>query len=206
MKILAAGDLHGDFYAARALALKAQEEDVDLIILCGDIVDQDQNPNNTIGEFIKKNKKVLFLPGNHESFATANFLAELYGIKNLHATYLKYKDLGIFGCGGANIGIEHIGEDEVFSILQKNHDKIKMYKKRLMVTHVPPANSKMELMSKLITGLDIDLGSKGVRKAIEQLQPDIVLCSHLHEAEGIEEKIGKTEVINVGRTGRIIEI
>jgi Icc-related predicted phosphoesterase len=49
-------------------------------------------------------------------------------------------------------------------------------------------------------------GSDGVRKAIDQLKPDILLCSHVHEAEGLEEKIGKTRVINVGKKGKIIEI
>jgi len=32
------------------------------------------------------------------------------------------------------------------------------------------------------------------------------LKAHIHEAEGAEEYIGKTKVINVGRNGRIIEI
>ena len=49
-------------------------------------------------------------------------------------------------------------------------------------------------------------GSDGIRKAIDKLKPDILLCSHVHEAEGIEEKIGKTKVINVGKSGKIIEI
>ena len=45
-----------------------------------------------------------------------------------------------------------------------------------------------------------------VREAIERFQPDLALCGHVHEAEGIEEKIGKTKLINVGRQGKIIEI
>ena len=69
-----------------------------------------------------------------------------------------------------------------------------------MVTHVHPAGSKMEKFSKWVPA------STGVRKAIEELQPDILLCSHVHEAEGIEEYIGKTKVFNVGRKGKILEI
>jgi len=49
-------------------------------------------------------------------------------------------------------------------------------------------------------------GSSGVKRAIEKLKPDIAICSHAHEAEGIEEMIGDTRVINVGRRGKIIEI
>ena len=69
-----------------------------------------------------------------------------------------------------------------------------------MVTHVHPTKSKMEKFSDFVPG------SKGVEKAISELKPDILLCSHVHEADGIEERLDKTRVINVGRSGRIIEI
>jgi Icc-related predicted phosphoesterase len=35
--------------------------------------------------------------------------------------------------------------------------------------------------------------------------PDFLLCSHVHEAEGIEEIIGTTRVINVGKQGKIFD-
>ena len=47
-------------------------------------------------------------------------------------------------------------------------------------------------------------GSTGVRRAVEKFKPDILLCSHVHEAEGLEEKIGKTKIINVGKKGIMI--
>ena len=37
MKILAAGDIHGDKGLAEKLAKKAEDEQVDLVILCGDL-------------------------------------------------------------------------------------------------------------------------------------------------------------------------
>ena len=45
-----------------------------------------------------------------------------------------------------------------------------------------------------------------VQEVVYKLKPDILLCAHLHESEGIEEILGKTLVINVGRKGKIIEI
>jgi len=164
LKILAAGDIHGDTGLAEKLAERAQKEHCDLVILCGDLTMMDQSTDNIIGPFKKRNEKVLILPGNHETVATADFLAELYGMKNIHGYSVKYNDVGIFGCGGANIGLFQLEEDEIFP------------------------------------------GSKGVRKAIDKFHPDLLLCSHVHEAEGIEEKIGKTHVINVGKKGKIIEI
>jgi len=49
-------------------------------------------------------------------------------------------------------------------------------------------------------------GSSGLKKAIDKIKPDIVVCGHVHEAEGIEEKIGNTTIINAGKKGTIIEL
>jgi Icc-related predicted phosphoesterase len=49
-------------------------------------------------------------------------------------------------------------------------------------------------------------GSKAVRKAIKEFKPDVLISAHIHEAAGMEEKIGKTKVINVSRKEKIFEI
>src|SRR3989344_2749296 len=200
LRILAAGDIHGDIDLAEKLAEKAKKEKVDLVVLCGDLTLAERSTKNIIGPFKKRNEKVLLIPGNHETIATADFLSELYGVKNLHGYSVKYKEVGIFGAGGANIGLFQLGEDEIYDLLKKGFDKIKYLKKNIMVTHGHPEGSKMEKFTSLFPG------SSGVKKAIDKFHPDILLCSHVHEAEGIEEKIGKTKVINVGKTGKIIEI
>ena len=94
MKILASGDIHNDSRLAEKLAEKAEKENVDLVILCGDITQFDKC-ENIIGPFKKHNRKVLFVPGNHESFATADFLAEVYGIKNIRPIRRQNYLLGI---------------------------------------------------------------------------------------------------------------
>lgn len=208
MKILSAGDIHGDRSLARKLADKAEKENVDLVILCGDLTMGEKSTEGILGPFVKKKKKVLLIPGNHESIATADFLAELYGQKNIHGYSIKMKDLGkskeneigFFGCSGVNIGMHRIEENEIFKLLKQGYNYIKDTKVKIMVTHVHPSDSMMEKFSKFVPG------SLGVKKAIDTFKPDILLCSHVHEAEGIEEKIGKTRVINVGSAGKIIEI
>ncbi len=200
MKILAAGDFHGDVKQIEKLAEQAVRENVDLVILNGDITQGDVLVNNLIKPFTERKKKVLLIPGNHESFATADFLAEIYNVKNIHGYSVRYEDVGIFGCGGANIGIHQIDENEIEKLLEESFKGISYLPKKIMVTHVHPSNSIMEKFSKFVPG------SRGVREAIEKLQPDILICGHVHEAEGLEEKIGKTKVINVGRKGKIIEL
>jgi Icc-related predicted phosphoesterase len=200
MKILAAGDIHGDTGLAKRLAQRAEDAKVDLVILCGDMTNFDSSTSNLIGPFVKKKKKVVFIPGNHDSFATADFLAQVYGVKNIHGYSVKYGDVGIFGCGGANIGVEQLEEGEIYDLLKKGFSRVKYLKKKIMVTHVHPSKTKMERFT------DFFPGSDGVRKAVNKLHPDILLCSHVHEAEGIEEKIGKTKVVNVGKRGKIFDI
>lgn len=199
MKILASGDLHGDITLARKLAQKAHDENVDLVVLCGDLTYAESSTENLIGPFKEKNKQVLLIPGNHETIATADFLAKLYSVKNLHGESFKSEDIGFFGCGGANIGLFQLTEEEIFNTLKDSHEKIKDCKHRIMITHVHPSDSKMEKFTKFFPG------SKGVSKAIKELKPTLHLCSHVHEAEGIEEKIDNTKIINVGKNGKIIE-
>ncbi len=200
MRIFAAGDLHGDADLAKKLSEKAEKENVELVLISGDLTHRDESWEYIIGPFKNKNMKVAFVPGNHDSFATADFLAELYQIKNLHGRSVSYNGVGFFGAGGANIGIEKLSENEIFHLLNYSFEKVNYLDKKIMVTHVHPAGTKMEKFTSIFPG------SSGVRKAVEKFQPDLLLCSHVHEAEGIEEKIGRTKVINVGRQGKIIDL
>lgn len=201
LKILAAGDIHGDSRITKRLAERAEKENVDLVVLCGDLTGFTET-NNLIKPFRDKNKKVLILPGNHDSFATVDFLATLYGVKNIHGYSTEYesngKKIGIFGAGGADVGPSAISETEIFKTLKEAHTGLKGIERKIMVTHMHPEGSLSEL-----SGFQ---GSKAITKAIKEFKPDILLHSHIHETEGSEEMIGKTKVINVGSTGRIIEI
>jgi Icc-related predicted phosphoesterase len=199
-KILAIGDIHGDTSLAKKLAKKAVKENVDLVILAGDITWLDQSSQGIIGPFVKAKKQVLLIPGNHEPNTTIDFLAEMYpNTKNLHGEHHKIGNLGIFGAGyDSFMGPFSIEDEKIFENLKKSHDKIKEAKRKLMITHALPAGSKAEVFEYS--------GSMAVKKAIKEFKPDIVVSGHIHEAGGIEEKIGKTKVINVARKPKIFEI
>ena len=197
-KILAASDLHGESKIAKKLAERAEKENVDLVILCGDILGFTKT-SNIIKPFKDKNKKVLIIPGNWDSFATTDFLANLYGIKNIHGYAVKYEDIGFFGAGGAEgPGPGATSDKEILKNLKKAHDSLKGIEKKIMVTHMHPSNSVSEF-----SGVS---GSKAITSAIKQFKPDFLLHGHIHEAAGMEQKIGNTIVINVGKEGKIINI
>ncbi|MEK6918025.1 MAG: metallophosphoesterase [Nanoarchaeota archaeon] len=199
-RILAVGDVHGDLTMINRLADRAKKENVDIIILSGDLTFAERSIKGIIGPFAKQKKPILIIPGNHESVATNALLAELYSpySKNLHGYYIVKDGIGFFGAGTANMGPHQIKDSEIYDLLKRSHEKIKNLSKKIMVTHIHPENSKMEF-----SGFK---GSKAVKKAIESFQPDIAICSHIHEAAGLEEKIGKTRVINVARKEKVFEI
>ena len=198
MKILALSDVHGDKDLIKKMAEKGAKEKVDLVLLAGDFVGFDGSMEGLIGPFKDKNLEVGIMPGNHEGMAEVGFLVEKYGIKNMHGYVFKKGEVGLFGCGYGDVGLHQLTERDFFQTLKKAHDNMGDVKKKIMITHVQPNNS--------LIGLGLWPGSSGVRKAVEELKPDLHLCGHVHESEGIEEVIGKTRVINVGKKGKIIEI
>lgn len=57
------------------------------------------------------------------------------------------------------------------------------------------------MLDKLAGGF---FGNKSIRRFAEQNKVDLLICGHLHENFGKEDKIGKTKVINPGPFGRIL--
>ncbi len=197
-RILAAADIHGDSRSTKKLAEKAEKENVDLVVLCGDLTGFEES-RNLLKPFKERNQKVLILPGNWDSFATVDFMAQFYGVKNIHGYSAKYGNVGFFGAGGADVGPRSIiSEKEMMKTLEKAHSGLKGIEKKVMLTHMHPAGSKSEF-----SGIE---GSQSIRKAIKKFKPDVLLHGHIHEAGGFEDIIDGTRVINVGKKGIILDL
>jgi uncharacterized protein len=197
MKILAFSDLHGDVLKAKELAQQASQENVDLVIIAGDLSNSKGKIEGIIGEFKKENLEVAIIPGNHDNMAEINFLEKKYNIKNLHGYAFKKNNVGIMSCGYSNVGPHIIDDNKLFEMLKQQHEYVKDSEKKILLTHTHPHDS--------ILGLNFFPGSKGVKKAIEMFKPDLHICGHIHETQGIEEIIGQTKVVNVGKNGKIFE-
>lgn len=195
LKILAIGDLHGDITQAIKLARKAKKEKVDLVVLLGDLSGITSS-EKIIAPFKKSKKKIVFIPGNWDSSVESRMLQDIHKIRNLDGYYAIYKDIGIVGVGAPDFKMS-LDEKKTLDKLNKNFKKIGP-RKKILISHLHPEGSKSEF-----SGVP---GEPALKKAIKYFKPDLFLHAHIHEAEGIEEKIGKTKVINVGRKGRIIII
>lgn len=197
-KIMALADIHGDSRMVKRAARKARKEDVDLIIIAGDLTWFGQPAEEIISPFLKERKPVLIMPGNHDPETISQEIEQVYkGAIDLHKKDFTKDQIGFFGTGTTDWGF-YEDEKQVYSELNKAHKNIKDLKKKVMVAHCPPEGSKIELLGYP--------GSRGVRKAIDKFQPNVLICGHIHQGSGLIEKIGKTTVMNVARKPTIFEI
>jgi Icc-related predicted phosphoesterase len=198
LKVLAFSDTHGR--DLRKLVEQAEKEGVTHVFACGDWSMMDNVPRYLVSQFTKKGMKFFIQAGNHETLATTDSIAEEYGVRHLHGDGVVYDNVGFFGAGGTTQIGPHtmLDEDELFALLKQGFEKVKNAKKKVMLVHEHPAGTLFEM--------DRFPGSKAIRRAIEEFKPDLVVCGHIHEAAGMEEKIGSTRVINVAKHGKILTL
>lgn len=198
LKILAAADFQGNSAVAESLAEKAEKEKVDLVILAGDLHGGQKSSPGIIAPFKKRNQKVIFVPGNWDTTAESNILKDMYQINNIDGAYTHYSGVDIIGVGSPDFRLD-IDDKKTLDKLIKNFEKVKdRPTKKILVSHIHAKNTLAEF-----SGIP---GSEILRHVIDYFQPDVFISSHIHEAEGLEQKIGKTRVFQVGKRGKIIEV
>jgi uncharacterized protein len=193
LKILAAGDLHGDIGIAKKLSEKGKRSKVDLVVLAGDIYGYSKGKPGILKPFRDAGQKVVFIPGNCD-FDEEHERLKKEG-RSIHNYYVTYGDVGIAGIGSPNWKLEL--DDSDLSEIKRNFKRMKPSKK-ILVSHLHAKGTSAEF-----SGVP---GEGVIRKAVRDFKPDLLISAHIHEAEGIEDKIGKTRVVQVGRKGKILEI
>lgn len=196
LKILAAGDLHGDFGAAEKLSIKAKKNRVDLVILAGDIYGYSEGEPGILEPFSKAGQKVLFIPGNCDFDEDIQDLSKIG--KNIDRRYVGYNEVGIVGAGNPDWKLQ-LDELDLINI-KKNFSKMK-FSKKILVSHLHAAGTNAEKF-----GFEGWCGDEVLRYAVERFEPDFLISAHIHESEGIEDVIGRTRVIQVGKSGTVLEI
>jgi len=159
-------------------------------------------------------KKVLLIPGNHESEKEVRkAISELKNISYIDESYEKVDNVLVFGYGGGGFSLV----DPEFEKLAKKFQKIilprkirwkfwekekeqKKKEKVILMTHAPPYDTKVDLI------LEDHCGTKSITDFIKKVKPDLVVCGHLHETAGVQDKIGTTKIINPGPYGKVLKI
>ena len=200
LRILTIADIHNDVESLPQFLDKAVELNFDVVVCPGDFTDvaprgfsQEEIGRVIIEELKGLKKPVLAVPGNWDGVLIK--ILEEEGI-SIHGKGKIVGGIGFYGFGGAKtpFGTAYEpNENEIESGLKRAYEEVKDAKPIVQVTHNPPINTKLDIIS---SGAHV--GSDVVRSFIEIKEPRVAICAHIHEARGVDI-IGSTKVVNPGR-------
>jgi uncharacterized protein len=198
MKLLAFSDLHRDLDSATRLVERSA--DVDVVIGAGDFGSVHEGVEETIDALSAIEKPTLLVPGNNETEEELRQAAADWGAASvLHGGGAEIDGQAFYGLG-AGIPITpwdwsfDLDEDQAAERLNA------LPEDAVLVVHSPPWEHCDQ------SGAGEHLGSAAILRAIEEKQPKLAVCGHIHEAWGSESTIGKTKVVNLGPDGREFEV
>ncbi len=193
MKILVVTDIHS---TPEKVFNFLDENFVDQIIVTGDVTEfgPDELFIDTLNK-LNKYAPVYALQGNCDP-KNASVLIDKSEAVNIHSNKSNIENITVVGFGGSNPTPfdtpNEYDEEILYEELSKFKDDLDTDSFTILVTHAPPYDTNAD---KIESGAHV--GSTSIRKIIEQTQPTLNLCGHVHESIG-EDKIGKTIVVNPG--------
>ena len=203
MKILCVSDIHGFLDGLIEVRNYLVSNGIHTVILMGDysVGFRDLSRNRVDVEYaldsLKTNAKVYALPGNCDDPGVVDLFTQR-GV-NLHDNVVVLDGVSFLGLGGSNpspFGTPfELAEEIIYQKLDGLFSRVKT-EKSVVVTHFPPKDTNCDVVPKVG-----HVGSPSLRKVIEEKQPALCLCSHIHECAGETDTIGKTVVLNVGPLG-----
>ena len=210
MKILAFVDLHSkprspeyvNFYTSlkyvKALKEKVKKYKPDVVVCAGDVSLFENHIEEIMKRISKIHKKILIIPGNHETSAVMRKICSFYdSLIFINKKAVKTGDYVFVGFSGEGFLRR---DQELERFIKKIKPKIKG-KKIVLVTHAPPYKTKLDKIGKE------HCGNRTISNFIKA-NKNIVLeiCGHIHENAGKKDKINKTILVNPGPLGVMIEI
>jgi uncharacterized protein len=197
MKILVFSDIHSDLKALNRL----MDTEADYYFAAGDLVSWSRGLAAAAEILKRRTGKMFVLPGNHESAQDISAMCAEHGFADFHGKHVIINGVTIAGLGySAPTPFNTPGEYSEAEMAARLAP-LALLEPRVLICHSPPKNSLLDR-----AGTDQHFGSTAVREFIERVQPDYFFCGHIHEAEGIEERFGKTLGVNVGKRGYLLDL
>jgi hypothetical protein len=198
LRILGLADLHDRI----DMLDRVRGIDADLIVFCGDLHNAaSKNAARPAALALAGlGPPVLIVPGNMDHRDVVPDLWEETGLRMMHRSSFWLNDIGILGMGGMVARESHRMGDparyyhndiEVYETLAAAYQNIIDARIKIIIVHQPPHGVQDTLYN------GESSGSVSLRRFVEEYQPDLLLCGHIHEARGVGF-IGTTRVVNVG--------
>lgn len=193
--LLLFSDVHGDLQVCRRLVDRAPEADV--VVGAGDFCNMGRNLQAPIDVLSEIDTPTVLVPGNAE---TEDDLREACAgwsdVHVLHGEGCEVVGLPFYGIGGG-IPVTPFGPWSYdFSEAEAEALLADCPEEAVLVSHSPPK----DVVDRDSNGRS--LGSRSVRKAIEETQPLLTVCGHIHGSWGEEDTLASTPVVNAGPKGR----
>ena len=193
MKILALTDIHSAYKIAEEIIKK---ETPDICIIGGDLtnVGTVREAEKAVLNYQQLCHRLFCLAGNMDLLQHDDLYAHMGISLNAHGEIIEH--IGFFGVSSAPISPLHtpyeITEEEISRRIHQGYKHVKHAEKKILISHSPPYGTKVD-----ITHSGIHVGSTAVRDFIEDHQPDVVICGHIHEGRG-QDTIENTRIVNCG--------
>jgi len=193
MKILGLADIHGAFAKAEAIIKK---ESADLVVIGGDLttVGSVKEAERAIRQIQTVAARLLCVAGNMDLPQDDELFATL-GV-SINGRGVEIGETGFFGVSASPFTPLHtpyeIPEEEIGKRIQAGFEQIRHCVVKVFVPHAPPYGSRLDIIH-----AGFHVGSTAVREFIENEEPDVVICGHIHEARG-QDMIGKSRIVNCG--------
>jgi Icc-related predicted phosphoesterase len=219
MKILALSDLHGKFDNFRLCSLPPANL-VDIVIVAGDITHYGASKPLAAQELERAEHELslsldwmsslsdyyrrcarFWIPGNHE-YDIPNSFYDSSGWECIYDKTIQFQGLLFHG---VSLTMAHdrpqLAELWPHTTVNPELDleKFSFSYSDVIVSHSPPLGC--------LDGTErgVNIGSPGLKKYIEKMNPKLVICGHVHESRGIVI-MGGTLIVNAAKTWLLIEI
>jgi Icc-related predicted phosphoesterase len=198
VKLLAFSDLHADLVQAERLV--EMSADADVVVGAGDFATQHERLEPTINSLSAITTPTVLVPGNNETEAALReATADWEAATVLHGTGAEVAGIPFYGLGA---GVPEtpwgwsfdLGEQTAAEMLAACPTSA------LLVLHSPPKGHCDR------DGADVSLGSEAILAAIEDKQPRLALCGHIHDSWGVRDMAGATQVANLGPRGTFFDL
>ena len=198
MKLLAFSDLHRDLGQAEKLVEMSAEADA--VIGAGDFASVHEGLEEAIGALAAIEAPTVLVPGNNETAAALREAAAGWSAATvLHGEGATIEGVEFYGLGA---GVPITPWDWSFDLDDDSASEMLAACPggAVLVLHSPPQGHCDS------SGAGDHFGSKALLAAIEEKQPRLAVCGHIHESWGCQSQIGETPLYNLGPAGTWLEV
>lgn len=197
MKILLFVDTHDR--ADVMSNLKSKVKDCDFAVCAGDFTYFGEDIERIMEEINDLQIQTYLIHGNHEFPDEVEALCHVYdNITFIHNKIVHHKDVLLIGHGGGGFSPHYPSFEEN---MKEFGEKVKKAKKSIFVTHAPPFNTKID---EARPGNHV--GSVSYKDFIKKYQPSLCVSGHIHQTAEKTDKEGRTQIINPGWNGYLINL